>query len=327
MSVAVVEKPCAWEIGAEPPARITSRVLLRDAWRVLWTYPAWFTAQLAATILFSVAEPSLSWVARDAVGTLEKAGGALARLALPHTGLYLGIALGLALLRMVERVTRKVYESTVVFALQRHLLRRRPVLNPTEDVTRMVYDCVEAKKALSPLYANIWRDLFRLAAVAGWQLMLAPAWLGALLASAAPGVLGPLFLTPLLQRAKRRVLEANCEVTAHVAEGASEGLKHRQRKLLRRFVVLETLTGAMEALLGLAEWVMLLILIVGARAWPLPLVPDRIALGDLAAVLVGLKLLNKPLRELGKSYATLRGNWPALMRTLYPHLPAGRATP
>ena len=61
------------------------------------------------------------------------------------------------------------------------------------------------------------------------------------------------------------------------------------------------------------------------RALDLPLMPARLAMGDLAAVLVGLALLQKPVVELGKSYVTLRGNWPALMRSMYPHLPEGGA--
>lgn len=305
------------------PRATTFGMLAGDIWRVLWSSPPWFIAHVVTVAALSALEPGTAWVAKDAVGALEKAQGTLAGIALPNAGLYLAIAVGLALLRLAEHLSNKVYESTVVFALQRVMLRRRPEVRPGEDVTRMVYDCIEAKKSLSPLYTNLWRDLCRLVAVSLWQVSLAPAWLPALLLSLLPPVLGILWLAPHIQKAKRRVLEDNCRVTAHAPEGASDGLLHSQRRLLGRFVTLEAWTGGMEALIRLSAWPMLLALVWVCHALELPLLPQKLAMGDLAAVLVSLSLIQKPVVELGKSYVTLRGNWPALMRSLYPHLPEG----
>ena len=309
------------------PRATTYGALAADIWGVLWSSPFWFIAHIATLAALSILEPGTAWVAKDAVGALEKAQGTLANIALPNAGLYLAIALGLSLLRLAEHLGNKVYESTVVFALQRVMLKRRPEVRPGEDATRMVYDCIEAKKSLSPLYTNLWRDLFKLAAVALWQLTLAPAWLPALLLSLLPPVLGILWLAPHIQKAKRAVLEDNCRVTAQAPEGVGEKLLHAQRRLLGRFVALETWTGGMEALIRLSAWPMLLALVLFCRALDLPLIPARLAMGDLAAVLVSLALIQKPVVELGKSYVTLRGNWPALMRSLYPHLPEGGGGP
>ena len=307
------------------PRKLTCAVLAGDIWSVLWSSPFWFLAHVVTLTALSTLEPGTAWVAKDAVGALEQAQGTLAGIALPNAGLYLAMAFGLALLRLVEHLANKVYESTVVFALQRVMLRRRPAVRPGEDVTRMVYDCIEAKKSLSPLYTNLWRDMCKLAAVALWQLSLAPAWLPALLLSLLPPVLGILWLAPHIQRAKRRVLEDNCRVTAHASEGVTAGLLGSQRRLLGRFVALEAWTGGMEALIRLSAWPFLLALVLVCHALGLPLIPRQLSMGDLAAVLVGLALIQKPAMELGKSYVTLRGNWPALMRALYPHLPEGDA--
>ena len=309
------------------PSKLTFAALAGDIWGVLWSSPLWFAAHIATVTALSMLEPATAWVAKDAVGALEKAQGTLMGIVLPNAGLYLAIALGLALLRMGEHMSNKVYESTIVFALQRVMLRRRPEVRPGEDVTRMVYDCIEAKKSLSPLYTNLWRDLCKLAAVALWQLSLAPAWLPALLLSLLPPVLGILWLAPHIQKAKRRVLEDNCRVTAHAPDGVTPGLLGSQRRLLGRFVALEAWTGGMEALIRLSAWPMLLALVWACHALDLPLIPRQLVLGDLAAVLVGLALIQKPVVELGKSYVTLRGNWPALMRSLYPHLPEGGCPP
>ena len=309
------------------PRAATFGALAADVWGVLAASPFWLAAHVATLAALGALEPGAAWVAKDAVGALEKAQGTLADLALPNASLYLAIALGLALLRLAEHLSNKVYEATVVFALQRVLLRRRPEVRPGEDATRMVYDCIEAKKALSPLYTNLWRDLCKLAAVALWQLSLAPAWLPALGLSLLPPVVGILGLAPHVQKAKRRVLEDNCRVTAHAPEGVTDGLLRSQRRLLERFVRLEAWTGGMEALIRLSAWPFLLALVLVCRALDLPLMPARLAMGDLAAVLVGLALLQKPVVELGKSYVTLRGNWPALMRSLYPHLPEGGHAP
>lgn len=309
------------------PRAASFGTLAADVWGVLAASPFWLVAHVATLAALGALEPGAAWVAKDAVGALEKAQGTLADLALPNASLYLAIALGLALLRLAEHLSNKVYEATVVFALQRVLLRRRPEVRPGEDATRMVYDCIEAKKALSPLYTNLWRDLCKLAAVALWQLSLAPAWLPALGLSLLPPVVGILGLAPHVQKAKRRVLEDNCRVTAHAPEGVTDGLLRSQRRLLGRFVRLEAWTGGMEALIRLSAWPFLLALVLVCRALDLPLMPARLAMGDLAAVLVGLALLQKPVVELGKSYVTLRGNWPALMRSLYPHLPEGGHAP
>jgi hypothetical protein len=310
----------------KPRAATFGRVTA-DIWGVLWSSPPWFVAHIVTVAALSALEPGTAWVAKDAVGALEKAQGTLEGIALPNAGLYLAIALGLSLLRLVEHMSNKVYESTVVFALQRVMLRRRPTVRPGEDVTRMVYDCIEAKKSLSPLYTNLWRDLCKLVAVALWQLTIAPAWLPALLLSLLLPVLGILWLAPHVQKAKRRVLEDNCRVTAHAPEGCTASLVHSQHRLLGRFVALEAWTGGMEALIRLSAWPMLLALVLICHALELPLIPERLAMGDLAAVLVGLALIQKPVVELGKSYVTLRGNWPALMRALYPHLPEGGCPP
>ena len=309
------------------PRAASFGALAADVWGVLAASPFWLVTHVATLAALGALEPGAAWVAKDAVGALEKAQGTLADLALPNASLYLAIALGLALLRLAEHLSNKVYEATVVFALQRVLLRRRPEVRPGEDATRMVYDCIEAKKALSPLYTNLWRDLCKLAAVALWQLSLAPAWLPALGLSLLPPVVGILGLAPHVQKAKRRVLEDNCRVTAHAPEGVTDGLLRSQRRLLGRFVRLEAWTGGMEALIRLSAWPFLLALVLVCRALDLPLMPARLAMGDLAAVLVGLALLQKPVVELGKSYVTLRGNWPALMRSLYPHLPEGGHAP
>ena len=307
------------------PEILTLGFLARDIWSVIWSNPPWFLAHLATLAAFNMLEPGLAWVAQDAVKALEQVQGSLATLVLPNAHLYLALAAGLAALRLAEHLARKVYESTIVFALQRLLLHRRPVARAGEDATRMVYDCLEAKKSLSPLYSNLWRDSFRLVSVVLWQLSLAPAWLPGLLLSLLPSVAGIMWLAPRMQRAKQQVLEDNCRVTAHAPGGATPELLASQQRLLGRFVRLETWTGAMEALLSLSAWPMLLLLVAACQALGLPLIPPQLALGELAAVLVGLSLLYKPVAEIGKSYATLRGNWPALMRTLYPHLPAGGA--
>ena len=214
------------------PRAASFGALAADVWGVLAASPFWLAAHVATLAALGALEPGAAWVAKDAVGALEKAQGTLADLALPNASLYLAIALGLALLRLAEHFSNKVYEATVVFALQRVLLRRRPEVRPGEDATRMVYDCIEAKKALSPLYTNLWRDLCKLAAVALWQLSLAPAWLPALGLSLLPPVVGILGLAPHVQKAKRRVLEDNCRVTAHAPEGVTDGLLRSQRRLL-----------------------------------------------------------------------------------------------
>ena len=87
-------KPCATTYGA----------LAADIWGVLWSNPFWLIAHVVTVAALSALEPGTAWVAKDAVGALEKAQGTLTKIALPNAGLYLAIALGLSLLRLAEHL-------------------------------------------------------------------------------------------------------------------------------------------------------------------------------------------------------------------------------
>lgn len=269
-------------------------------------------------MLYVAVEPSWAWAARDAVNALERVAGVVAQITLPNARIYMCIGAAALVLRWAEHTARKVYEATVVFAIQRQQVSRHAVLGLTDRVTRMVYDCLEAKKALSPFFTNLWRGVFQFISVVCWQLVLVPKWVPAVLVCVLPGLVIPWALAPRIQQAKRRVLERNSAVTECAENDAGVALKGRQQALLFGFLRLELLTGAMEAVLNCSDWFVLLLIVMAARRFGIPLVPATIQMGDMAASLVALRLLNKPLREIAKSYATFRGNWPALERTLYP---------
>lgn len=295
-----------------------ARIFARDAWDVLTASPGWLAAHVAATTLYVAVEPSLAWAARDAVNALEQVAGVVARVTLPHAGVYISIGAVALILRWAEHTARKVYEATVVFALQRRQVARHDVLGLTDRVTRMVYDCLEAKKALSPFFTNLWRGVFQFVSVICWQLVLVPKWVPAVLVCVMPRLVIPWMLAPRIQQAKRHVLESNSAVTECAGNDTGAVLNRRQRVLLFGFLRLESLTGVMEAALNCSDWFVLLLMVMAARRFGIPLVPATIQMGDMAASLVALRLLNKPLLEIAKSYATFRGNWPALARTLYP---------
>lgn len=79
----------------------------------------------------------------------------------------------------------------------------------------------------------------------------------------------------------------------------------------------EVVKQAAEVIGDMTRWVGLAVILLIS---PLtPIIPHEISAGALAAFLVNLKLLGKPVQELGKMYIKLQESYPAVLRALQPH--------
>jgi hypothetical protein len=312
-----------------PVVRITPFIFLKDASRVILCCPVWLLLNVGLLSAYNAANSSLApQVIKSITDSIVKHSGPLSSLQIPHLGTYILIAVALGVLDPLSDLVRSIYESNVVFRLQRLMLRRRyggrdaPEAHQ-EFVARMVYDCLEAKRGLSPFFYEFWRYMPRLIATIGWQLTIAPAWLPALLITTAPALVGVILFTPALQRIKKHQLELNAGVAVQAGPDqwvSDDNLHMEQRGLLRQFVNEKLASGGMELVISLSSWPMLLALVLIGPHVDLHLLPEEVKAGEFAAFVYNMRSIIPPVRELGMIYTKLRGRWPAIVRVMYPHL-------
>lgn len=288
-----------------------------DAWRVLWTNPSFLVLSVGSLVAFNIVEPSLSLVIKRTTDAVQKPGGTVADAVLAQAPLYLKLVLALCALKLTTGFAKGVLDSSLVLALQREYLSRRPRGDTPDDVSRMMFDCREAKTVLDPFHFDLWRNVPRLISVLVWQYTLAPVWLPLLLVATAPYLLAVVIFAPLQQRARGRMLLANSQV-ARAARGSAAELRLRQRHLLRRWAWLHLWIGLMNAVMEWALWPSLMLVFLCSRYVDVRVVPRSIDMGELAVFAFNMSLIGLPIRELGMMYTKIRGHWPAMLRVLYP---------
>lgn len=302
------------------PALSLGRFLL-DAWHVLSSRPWLLFFSVGSQIAFNSLEPSMALIIKRVTGAFEKGPENLTEAILHQTPLFLTLVAVLSLLRLLCNWSKGVFDSAIVLALQRKYLERRLHINPQEDVSRMMFDCLEAKRALDPFHFDLWRNGPRLVSVLTWQYSLAPVWLPLLLVVTAPHLLSILLFTPLQQHARKVMLRANSRV-ARCSQTSLPRLQKRQQRLLGRWAWLHFWTGCMNAFMEWAGWPTLVLILLGSQYFNLGLVPTPIRLSDLAVFTFNMSLIGLPIRELGMIYTKIRGHWPAVIRVLYPVKPS-----
>lgn len=293
-----------------------------DAWHVMWSNPAFLILSIGTQTAFNILEPSMSLVIKRATDAIQKSQHHVVDAALAQAPLYLSLVLLLCILKLSSGFAKGVYDSSLVLALQRMYLQRRHRHDPPDDVSRMMFDCREAKTVLDPFHFDLWRNTPRLVSVILWQYTLAPAWLPLLLIVTAPYFLAIVAFAPLQQRARARMLVANSKV-AQASNGSSDEFRQHQRHLLHRWAWLHFWNGSMNAVMEWAAWPMLVVVLLCSRFISTKIVPPTAELGELAVFAFNMSLIGLPVRELGMIYTKMRGNWPAFVRVMYPASAAG----
>ncbi len=275
-------------------------------------------------ILGPALEPAQSWVAKAVLDKVVSGNATMLRsdlvglLPLAATVFFV-----LAAVRMISHFLDKVLDARLKIDLQRFYFDRRLKQVPAEDVSRMIYDCEQARKMVDILQRDFWVVVIGLPAVLVWQLTLSAEWVAPLVLAASPTILLTLLLGPAVRRWSGRRLESVAVISDAVCGNDRDQLHRGQTAFFRSSVRFEVCKKAAEVITELMLWLGLGSLLLFACF--VPVFPEKITGGDLAAFLVNLKLLSKPLQELSKLYTKVHECYPAVQRVFASEPSAGHS--
>lgn len=281
-----------------------ARTLLRLRWFVM--------ALMAALALKAAVTPAYSWLAHEGVAAMRVADATLLSLALYLVPLAAGIAVAVALVEFGEKLASKAMEARLLVDLQRTYLGRRSGESAPRDVSQVLYGCEVARKGFEVVYKDGWRIPVEITGVLLWQAALGAEWLPLLIGAVIPALGCVWFAGRALERTSRQILEGQrglAATTAREREGEFASLQEAIFTGTIRFEVLKWLT---ERGLDAALWLSVAACI--ATVWWID--PARLPGGGeiagAAAFLVNLRLLMKPLSDIGKVYTKWREASPAI---------------
>lgn len=292
--------------------------LTKNIFLVIFSHPFWLAAAIISTIIHAALEPSLAWIGKTFVEKLQADGDAIASSLWEYALVFGGLIVGLGVTKFGNQIINKVYESRLIICLQRAYLQLRGQENGAEDVSRILYDCEEAKRGLDILYKDSWKIVSQTISVVVWQLTLAPNWLPALFLTVIP----PLFLVftfgRLIQGASKEILGLQGKIAKSTHREKLLELFNHQEEFFQQSLRLEVFKSGAEVLMELLTWIGLLFLVMLALIFDVGILPRNIQAGDLALFAVNLNLLAKPLGEIVKVYNKGRQSYPAVLRVLQP---------
>lgn len=287
---------------------------LRDFISVIWCNHLPIGLLLVMLACQAAMEPSSAWISKKVLDAIEKAGASVEQVALDYGLLFVLIMAGLTLLRFGEKVANKAVEVRLIITLQRVYLERRNEEHAAKDVSQILYGCELAKKGIEVIYKDAWKIAATTVSVLTWQLSLGAQWIPLMLMAVIPSLLLAWFFGPPIQGRSLSILDLQSELAANTERAASGTFVRHQENWFRKAMSLEVLKWFADDALHIVMWIFLGLLIVVAYNFELGILPDQIELGGVAAFLINVRLLAKPLGDIGKVYTKWREAYPAACR-------------
>ncbi len=292
--------------------------LSKDMVQVLLLHPFWLAASIISTVLSVAFEPSLAWIGKTFVDQLKSRETVLNETLMNDVLIFAGVLMGLGILKFGDKILNKIYDLRLTIGLQRTYLQRQPEDLGGEDISRILYDCDQAKQGMDILYKDAWKIVTGTISVVIWQLTLAPEWLPALIFAVLPPILIVFVFGRFIQKISQELLQLQGKIASSTSDNQKLELFTHQESFFKQTIRLEFIKKGAEVMIDLLTWVGLLLLILLASIFDFGLLPRQIQAGDLALFAVNLNLLSKPIGEIGKVYNKGREAYPALLRILQP---------
>lgn len=292
--------------------------LSKDMVQVLLLHPFWLAASIISTVLSVAFEPSLAWIGKTFVDQLKSRDTVLNETLMNDVLIFAGVLIGLGILKFGDKILNKIYDLRLTIGLQRTYLQRQPEDLGGEDISRILYDCDQAKQGMDILYKDAWKIVTGTISVVIWQLTLAPEWLPALIFAVLPPILIVFVFGRFIQKISQELLQLQGKIASSTSDNQKLELFAHQESFFKQTIRLEFIKKGAEVIIDLLTWVGLLLLILLASIFDFGLLPRQIQAGDLALFAVNLNLLSKPIGEIGKVYNKGREAYPALLRILQP---------
>jgi len=277
-------------------------------WRLRW----FVAALMAALAAKAAAMPAYAWLARDAVAAVRLPETTLGSLVADLAPVAAAVLLAVAICEFAEKIASKAMEARLLVALQRTYLFRRTGEDASRDVSQVLFGCEVARKGFEAAYKDGWRIPAEIIGVLAWQLTFGSEWVPLMLAAVLPALACVWLLGRRLEAISGQILGWQRHIAANTGRGRESDFAATQERIFRgtlRFEVLRWLTErGLDALL----WSF-----VGLSAllgwWLAPaLLPGGGEIAGAAAFLVNLRLLMKPLSDIGKVYVKWREAKPAI---------------
>lgn len=293
-----------------------AKLMLRHPWLALGT--------VGPSILMPALEPAQAWFLKVFIDRLQAGGSGVTRATLAAWfPVVAGFSLLLLGLKYLEKMVNRVFDERLLIDMQRIWFDRRGGLGADETVARVMNDCDKARKILDLLQRDLWVFFVGIAAVLLWQMKISRDWVPALLAAIVPILLVTFGVARRVAVLTRRWLEDTVPVVERARTGDRNGLHAAQEAVYRGKIRCEwwkqgSESAAEMAALGGTAVALGLAAFVGP-----PLMPARIAAGDLAMFWVNLALLGKQAVELAKFANKASEAWPAVIRVMRPEWKTG----
>lgn len=231
---------------------------------------------------------------------------------------WLGVSLGLTLAKFASKLLHNLYKIRLVIELQRDYFRHgsRDAGHHVRHTTHMLYGAKEGCKALEVVYKDGWEIIIRVISVLFWQMHLGAEWLPLMLLACIP-------TATMLGWLGARMRNVSADILNQQQRIAQEGRPERQRALrawqerwFRSEIRSEVLKWIIEDGLDIVLWFIVGLLLFLSLFLQLPLVPDTLELSGLTAFLINVKLMAKPLNDVGKVYVKWQEAYPAFVNTV-----------
>jgi ABC-type multidrug transport system fused ATPase/permease subunit len=301
-------------------------LVIREVFRILWSYPWWFVAAIASTIIVVGVEPSFALVGKNFLDGLKKDKIDIDSSLLSYGLLFARMILGRGLLKFGDKMIDKIYELKLIIRLQRFYLESRDRDRGTEDISRVIFDCERAKAGLDIVYKDASNIIFQTISVVIWQLAIAPKWLPILLITVIPPTFFGFAFGGKIQRTSLNRLQAQQNIAASTGLAQQQELHEHQHTFMGQTIRMEVYKFLTETIMDLLTWIGLLLLVLTNSVFKMDFLPQQIEAGELLLFIANLNSLSKPLGSIVKVNNKAREAYPALLRILMPDL-ATRAAP
>jgi hypothetical protein len=278
----------------------------------LWRLRGFVGLLMAALAAKAAVMPAYAWLARDAVETMRLPAASLAGVVAAVAPMGIVIVLAIATAEFAEKMASKAMEARLLLSLQRTYLARRAGEDAPRDVSQVLFGCEVARKGFEAVYKDGWRIPAEIIGVLAWQFSLGAEWVPLMLAAVLPALACVWLLGHRLEETSRQILAWQGGIAAATARGREGDFAATQERIFRFTLRFEVLKWFTERGLDAVLWTF-----VGVSAlvawWIAPeLLPGGGEIAGAAAFLVNLRLLMKPLSDIGKVYVKWREAAPAI---------------
>jgi ABC-type multidrug transport system fused ATPase/permease subunit len=299
-----------------PPPREAGAHLrrARDYLAVIVSNP-WPVAALMALLAAQAAlEPAAAWIAKTVIDFAAAPGFSIEGFVADYALIFFAIFAAQSVVKFGEKIANKAVETRLIITLQRTYLARRAQEDAATDASLVLWGCEQAKKGVEVIYKDAWKIVATTTSVLVWQVSLGAEWLPLMLLAVLPSLALVWAFGGAIQRYSQSILDLQRALAASTRRDQSLHFEQHQETWFRQTLLMEGVKWVVDDALDLVMWAMLIALVLLAWRLDLGLLPATIELGGAAAFLVNVRLIAKPLGDIGKVYGKWREAFPAATR-------------